>query len=199
MKGPAISKPRDRVLSEDEIRQLWLRSSELGVECERIVKLCLVTAQRLGEVVGIQRTEVDLTRRVWNIPGARTKNGHPHSVPLSRMALNLIGDRDGFDISRGAIIARGDPPDWLLRALEIPHLGIDENYHAIMPDISREESEALVIECWRRFRGSVERSDELYEVCRVYWGVCGGKDFPPFDEWRLPDEERVRDIIERER
>ena len=104
MKGPAISKPRDRVLTEDEIRQLWQRADELGAAAP-IVKLCLVTAQRLGEVAGLRRTELDLTRGTWNIPGARTKNGHPHSVPLSQLALDLIGDGDGFTISRSAISA----------------------------------------------------------------------------------------------
>src|SRR5262249_47514774 len=96
MKGPPLSKPRERVLTEDEIRQLWQRANELGVECERIVKLCLVTAQRLGEVVGMRRSELDLGRRLWNIPGSRTKNGHPHSVPLTRLALELIGDDFGI-------------------------------------------------------------------------------------------------------
>jgi integrase len=117
MKGPAISKPRDRVLSEDEIRQLWQRSAELGAECERIIKLCLVTAQRLGEIVGLRRAELDLSRGTWNIPGARTKNGHPHSVPLSRLAIDLFGDGDGFSISRGYISAlvydhQLDLPHW---------------------------------------------------------------------------------------
>jgi hypothetical protein len=96
-------------------------------------------------------------------------------------------------------IARGDPPDWLIRALVIPHIGIDENFNAILPDISREQSEALVIECWRRFHGSVERCRELYYACQMYWGVCGGCEFETFDEWRLLDEERVREIIERDR
>jgi integrase len=101
MKGPAISRPRERVLSDDEIRQLWERAPDLGGECERIVKLSLATAQRLGEIVGIQRAELDVVRAVWNIPGARTKNGHPHSVPLTRLALDLIGD--GFSMTRGYV------------------------------------------------------------------------------------------------
>ena len=110
----------------------------------------------------------------------------------------MIGDVLSSPVDVAYAIARGDPPDWLLRALEIPHLGIDANYHAIMPDISREQSEALVIECWRRFHGSVERCEKLYEACRVYWDVCSGHghEFEPFDEWRLLDEERVREIIE---
>jgi integrase len=90
MTGPPNAKARDRVLTDTEIRQLWHRSGELGDEAGRIVKLCLVTGQRLGEVTGLTDAELDLAARVWNIPGSRTKNGHGHSVPLSRMALELI-------------------------------------------------------------------------------------------------------------
>ena len=38
----------------------------------------------------MRQSELDLARKVWNIPGERTKNGHPHSVPLSEMAIELI-------------------------------------------------------------------------------------------------------------
>jgi hypothetical protein len=97
-------------------------------------------------------------------------------------------------------IAGGDPPEWLIRGLEMPFLGIDENYHAIRPEISRDEAEAVVIECWRRFHGSVERCHNLWEACRVHWDVCSGEggDYPPFDEW-YPDGDYswVRDVIER--
>jgi integrase len=40
----------------------------------------------------------------WTIPGARTKNGHSHVVPLSDDALALIGDGfDGFDVTAKTI------------------------------------------------------------------------------------------------
>ena len=93
MKGPAVSSVRERVLSEDEIRTLWLalpNALSRSITCQRIIKLCLVTGQRVGEVVGMQRSELDLKRAIWELPGSRTKNGHPHSVPLSSMALDLI-------------------------------------------------------------------------------------------------------------
>src|SRR5262249_27829722 len=102
MKGPPTSKPRERVLTDDEIRQLWERSSELGAY-EQIIRLCLITGQRLGEICGMQRSELDLGRKLWNIPGSRTKNGHPHSVPLTKLALEFIGD--GFSVSRGLVSA----------------------------------------------------------------------------------------------
>jgi integrase len=102
MKGPPISKPRTRVLSDDEIRMLWSRLDRLSDGVGQVIKLCLVTAQRVGEVAGLTTKEIDLPKAVWNIPALRTKNGHPHSVPLSRFALEIIASmRNG--VSRAHI------------------------------------------------------------------------------------------------
>src|SRR5262245_27719092 len=90
MKRPPISKPRTRVLSDDEISTLWVRLDEFKPEVARVIKLCLITGQRVGEVAGMSKGELDLARKVWNIPGSSTKNGHPHSVPLSQLALDII-------------------------------------------------------------------------------------------------------------
>jgi integrase len=101
MQGPPISKPRTRVLTDDEIRLLWSRLDRLSPSVARIIKLCLVTAQRVGEVAGIRPAEVDLERRVWAIPAARTKNGYPHSVPLTDLAIEIIGEpSEGYEVSR---------------------------------------------------------------------------------------------------
>jgi integrase len=34
--------------------------------------------------------ELDLVKGTWALPGSRTKNGHPHTVRLSEMAVGLI-------------------------------------------------------------------------------------------------------------
>jgi integrase len=108
MRKPPGSKPRERVLSDDEIRTLWNGLPEVlarSGQCQRIIKLCLVTGQRVGEVAGMTRGELDLRQKLWRLPGVRTKNGHPHSVPLSPLAIELIGKVDGeqiFPNSEGA-------------------------------------------------------------------------------------------------
>lgn len=87
--------PRERVLSDDEIGVLWgalpavLAKSQA---CQRIIKLCLLTAQRVGEVAGLPICELDIDAAAWTIPGARTKNGHRHVVPLSVPAIAIIKD-----------------------------------------------------------------------------------------------------------
>jgi integrase len=101
MRKPQGSKPRERVLSDDEIRTLWNNLPQAlarNPEYQRVIKLCLVTGQRVGEVVGMTRAELDLKHKLWKLPGARTKNGHPHSVPLSPLAIELIGKDDGEQV-----------------------------------------------------------------------------------------------------
>jgi integrase len=93
MEAPAAQPPRERVLSDDEIRALWSilpKALARSKACQRIIKLCLITGQRVGEVAGMQRKELRLDQQLWSLPGARTKNGFPHTVPLTEIALQVI-------------------------------------------------------------------------------------------------------------
>lgn len=38
----------------------------------------------------MRRSEIDTERGVWSLPGERTKNGHPHIVPLSPLVMEII-------------------------------------------------------------------------------------------------------------
>jgi integrase len=93
MRKPAGSTPRERVLSESEVRAVWDGLPKVFAKSkstQRIVRLCLVIAQRVGEVAGMRRDELDLDAGLWSIPGLRTKNGHPHRVPLPELAVSII-------------------------------------------------------------------------------------------------------------
>jgi integrase len=60
----------------------------------RILRLCLITGQRVGEIAGMTRDELDLDeRRVWTIPPARSKNKREHVVPLAEMAVHIIREQ----------------------------------------------------------------------------------------------------------
>jgi integrase len=87
---PAPSRQRDRVLSEDEIRQLWAALETLPAEMAAVFKLRLITAQRAGEVANMRWADVDLKAGWWTVPAEESKNGLPHRVPLSRPALDLL-------------------------------------------------------------------------------------------------------------
>lgn len=86
--------PRDRVLDENEIRILWegLEAAPVSPAVVNIIRLCLVTAQRVGEVSSIEKSELDLSSSnpTWTIPSRRVKNRRAHRVPLSKLALEII-------------------------------------------------------------------------------------------------------------
>jgi integrase len=87
---PGQERSRERVLSADEIRVLW---QALDAEHEphgQLIKLLLLTGARRGEVAGMRRSELDLDKRIWNLPAARTKNGHAHTIALSNQAVAIL-------------------------------------------------------------------------------------------------------------
>lgn len=95
MAKPTETTERDRVLSPDEIRTMWaaLPDTDMRESTRRIVRLCLITAQRVGEIAGMDRDELDLDQRTWIIPAARSKNKREHVVPLSDMAVGVIREQ----------------------------------------------------------------------------------------------------------
>jgi len=62
-----------------------------------------LTATRSGETRLATWDEVDLNRRVWTVPGSRTKTGRPHRVPLSGAALAILAEAAGFTRGVGLI------------------------------------------------------------------------------------------------
>ncbi len=96
---------RDRYLSEAEIRTFWRGLSNTGIDPRigRILKLLLVLGQRRSEVTGLRWAEIDMQKAIWELPASRTKAGRAHRVPLSPLALDLIGEPHGgeFVFSNG--------------------------------------------------------------------------------------------------
>lgn len=105
VKGMARTKPneraRTRVLSDDEIRLIWpLLSGTYG----RVLKMLFYTAQRVGEVAQMRRSQIGVDG-VLAIPAAAYKGKRPQFVPLASPALELIRGQpqiDGADIVFGA-------------------------------------------------------------------------------------------------
>lgn len=83
-------RPRDRVLSLEEVRAVWEASGQLGHPFGPVVKLLILTAQRREEVASMRWEEIDFQNKMWSIPGERTKNAQPHLVPLSEPAIEVL-------------------------------------------------------------------------------------------------------------
>ena len=59
------------------------------------LKLVILTAARSGEARGLNLGEID--GGIWTIPGARTKSGKEHRIPLSPAALEVIEQAKVFE------------------------------------------------------------------------------------------------------
>ena len=100
--APARTGKRDRYLSVAELRAVWMAldaweldgiaGNEIPIPLAsiRILMLQLLLAQRSGEVAGMQRHEISEDGYFWTIPGDRTKNKHPTTVPLPPRARQII-------------------------------------------------------------------------------------------------------------
>src|SRR6476660_7701732 len=54
------------------------------------LELCILTAARSGELLGMRWDEIDIQNAVWSLPAGRMKAGRPHRVPLSNRALAML-------------------------------------------------------------------------------------------------------------
>jgi integrase len=82
---------RDRVLADAELAIIWnaLGSNDYG----DIIRLLILTGQRAGEIGGLRRNEIDLDENLISLPAERTKNAHPHSIPMSSPVRKILSAR----------------------------------------------------------------------------------------------------------
>jgi integrase len=54
------------------------------------LELCILTAARSGEILGMRRSEIDLDKKIWTVPAVRMKAGREHRVPLASRAVAIL-------------------------------------------------------------------------------------------------------------
>jgi integrase len=102
----------DRVLSDDELRLVWRGCEVAGWPFGDLIRLLLLTAQRLGEVSTMRWRDLDLERALWTVPAEVAKNGIANEVPLSPPAIAILAGlpplgREGFVFP--ALTGSGNP------------------------------------------------------------------------------------------
>lgn len=129
---PGEERSRERVLGDDELRELWVSLDSLakmvepadededaqdhGEKKPRITpataqafQVQLLTAQRPGEVRSMRWLDVDLESRWWSIPATVAKNGQAHRVPLTKGVVEILKTRRE-SASEGAIFVFENRP-----------------------------------------------------------------------------------------
>lgn len=124
---------RDRVLTNAEIAAFWKACDAAGEPFASILRILLLTGQRLNEVAGMRRDELS-DDGTWLLPASRTKNKRAHKVPLPAEARAIVAavpaahqivfstngrtPPSGFTRAKRRVdAAMGSPPPWRLHDL----------------------------------------------------------------------------------
>jgi integrase len=87
---PNVETVRDRVLDDAELALVWRAADKLNFPFAPIIRMLVLSGQRLGEVAGLRWSELDFDKAVWRLPAERVKNARAHEVPLSAQMLAIL-------------------------------------------------------------------------------------------------------------
>jgi integrase len=103
-------KSRDRVLTDEELREVWKAAEAVGWPYGHIVRLLILTGARRSEVTSLTWREIDLEAKTWTLPAARAKNKREHAIPLSAAAVELLKSAPRIADSEFVFTFSGDKP-----------------------------------------------------------------------------------------
>lgn len=170
IEGEEVS--RARVLTDQEVGEVWRAAATLGQPFGPLVQLLLITLQRRGEVAGMRWDELAPDFATWTIPAERAKNGKAHIVHLAEPARAILREVPrvrGAPLVFGAI-RRVVRPD----AVRAPG-GADQRAARSVSGFSKTKT----------------RLFEAIEAERKAAAATKGPDRPPPLDWRLHDFRRT--------
>jgi integrase len=88
IRKPAKEKSRDRVLDDAELKLTWEAAEAESGPAGALVKLLILSGARRNEITELARQEIKAD--AIELPGERTKNGLPHSIPLTAMMRRVL-------------------------------------------------------------------------------------------------------------
>ena len=103
---PAEEVDRERVLDEKELKALWRAADTFGYPYGPVVQMLILTGQRNREVAGMERENVDLEKRVWNLTRTMTKSSRATDVPLAPVAVEILKNLPRF--KKAYVFTNGD-------------------------------------------------------------------------------------------
>ncbi len=83
-------KSRDRVLTDEEIRALWIATDTFGYPLGPLYRILLLTGLRRNEAARGTWEELVMNEELWTIPADRMKGKIIHQLPLSGTVVEVL-------------------------------------------------------------------------------------------------------------
>jgi integrase len=74
----------------EEVAALVAKLRQREATAALALELCILTAARSGEILGMRWPEIDFEKKIWTVPAQRMKAGREHRVPLSPRAVAIL-------------------------------------------------------------------------------------------------------------
>jgi integrase len=124
------AKPRERTLTDEEIAQVWQAAGEVGTY-GKIIRICLLTGQRLAKVAGMRWEDVDEATGTWTVPQAAREKGTGGALVLPEAALVIIRAQPRF--GNNPHVFTGRTASGCFNGLQVGKYGLDKKLPADMP------------------------------------------------------------------
>jgi integrase len=91
LKAPARYVPRDRLLTDDEIKMIWKAADVMG-GYGRQIQLLIATGQRANQIIKLRPEWIDTQKRLLSFPPSVMKSNRPHVLPYGSLTARLLND-----------------------------------------------------------------------------------------------------------
>jgi integrase len=139
--GRGVTKKRDRrdprerkrarILSDDEIRQLWNAAPEVHPSFGALVKMLVLTGQRLRKVARMRWD--DLKAGTWTMPAEKREKGTGGNLALPKVALEIIDQQPRIAGNPHVFPARGKGP---FNSFSQRKEELDQKLREVLPDMT---------------------------------------------------------------
>jgi integrase len=92
LEGVQLAKPkrRKRILTDEELRKVWLATYEMEGHFPDIVRLLILMGQRRGETAAMSNAFYSHNQQTVTLPDELTKNHLEHTFPVGQMAAAIL-------------------------------------------------------------------------------------------------------------
>jgi integrase len=102
-------KKRDRHFTDEKVRAFWFGID--GLDCDRTIKLAMklhiVIGQRPKEICELPQSKVNLDNPVVTIVRESSKNRAEHTVPLPKLAVEILREATALAPGKKYVFAKG--------------------------------------------------------------------------------------------
>jgi integrase len=95
LEGMQLAKPkrRKRILTDEELRKVWIASWQMEGDFPEIVRLLILMGQRRGETAALRDVYYSDNQQTVTLPCELTKNRLEHQFPVGPMACTILSKR----------------------------------------------------------------------------------------------------------